>query len=224
MTKKASLVLGMVMAAASVVQAGPQVYWGSSASLSVLVNYGATSSATANRLAIGSIVQLIKSSDATIDAINTADPLNPSILGGNDTLVLQSTIGVHTIYPNTAGRFYYGTVDGSVTTVPFALTDYLYMRVFQATGATPMTPGTTIYYAQGSAYLQDVLGVHPSDSTIVPPPVPPTVSIWAPPGTTSSTFFALNKSVTIIPEPAAAGIGLAGVALLAWRRRRMAQG
>ena len=202
---------------------------GHSGGTSVYTKYGTTTSLLADRLPVGSLVQLIRSTDAQMDPLtsidlNAADPFAPA---GDDVVVLETTIGTKynnlPVAASMAGRFYYGPVVSTNASlqIEFAPSDYLYMRVFQfVPGTDTLNVGMQVYYAEGTANYGTGDPIHPADSSTYPPPIAPVIDISPADGSGVVNAFPLNQSLTVIPEPATVSIGLVGLGLLVGRRFR----
>ena len=201
-------VLGMV----SAVGAAPSVFWGHSLANNVILKFGTSGMATDNWLPAGSIVQLIVSTDTTLNQIPDtimfgAD--SPFAARGNDEPAAQSTIGTHTTpaYQGLNGVFYYGSYDFGPTLGAGATNLNVFMRVFDVS-STVLSVGQVIHYYEGGGPV----------SPVNPPTTPGSVDILA--GVPNNTGLALNKTVTIVPEPTSALYLLVAAGALVLRRIR----
>jgi len=170
------------------------INWGTSVSDGAgrIYNQNGTA-ATSNRLVVGSVVQLIWSATNVASALNPLAPLVPT--GPTEVVITNSTIGTGT--PNTAGGFgfTFDVANGRAA-------GYVYTRAFNTT-TTPIIGN--FYYQSG---VSGPLGLTTAD--------PLTVNAVDP--TPGGAHVYTN--IEIIPEPLSAGLGLVGLAAIAWRRAR----
>jgi len=161
-------------------------------------------------LVVGSIVQLLYSTDDQIDGICNVNPFGNY---GNDTVVESSTIG--TSPGGQAGTFYWqepGPLDQYNLPDDSYTAGWCYMRVFQAT-TTMVIAGQTIYYAWGPTASPTIGTGHPNQ----PPDTPTPVDAL---GQAEGIYYAMDLSVTVVPEPSTLALFGVGILTVAARLRR----
>lgn len=164
----------------------------------------ATLAGTTGRLPIGTIVQLIWSSDTTAGALNPLNPLTPT---GGDITINNGVDNYWTL--NFAGRMSY-----SVSDTDALLGGYVYVRVFNSLTTGGIGAGTMYLEAPvwsavpGALTLAGPLVAQTSDpaTTLQLDITPGGANIW------------LNQ--TIVPEPSVLAFLGIGAAFLAVRRMR----
>ena len=190
-----------------------QVTWGNPGNAAFL-NFGGTGWADA--LPVGSIVQLIYSSDSIIDPISYYNPFTPT---GNDQLWQTSYIGYdYASSDRNPGSFDYGSFsNGDAYT-----NGYAYMRVFQATNQVTYTNSTILYYAQGPATA--VTNISTDQLAAVPPGFPTTVDLAAHMASQSGTIFAPMNLFVEVPEPGTIALAFTAMGFFVFRLFRWKKG
>ena len=163
----------------------------------------AIANGTTGRLPVGTIFQLIWTSDTTAGALDALNPLTPT---GGDAAIMNGVDNYWTL--NFTGRMSY-----TVTDSDSLIGGYVYMRVFNATSVGAIGAGTQ--------YLEaPVWSATPGTTT----PSGPLVLSTADPATTLQFDITPGQNIwlnqTIVPEPSVLAFLGIGAALVAVRRMR----